>query len=69
MQTKLKALLLATAALGSFTGGALAQAPPAARTAPPVAAPLTPGQPAFGLTTRFKRAGRSALRVIAHHII
>jgi len=50
MQTKLKALLLATAALGSFTGGALAQAPPAARTAPPpVAAPLTPGQPAFDL--------------------
>ncbi len=51
MQTKLKALLLATAALGSSTGGALAQASPAARTAPPpVAAPLTPGQPAFGLS-------------------
>ncbi len=51
MQTKLKALLLATAALGAFAGRVLAQAPPAARTAPsPMAASATPGQPAFDLS-------------------
>ncbi len=52
MKTKLKAFLIATAAMGALAGGVLAQTPPPARTSPPppVAAPLTPAQPAFDLS-------------------
>ena len=49
MKTKLKAFLIATTAAGALAGGVVAQTPPPAP-APPVAAPLTPAQPAFDLS-------------------
>jgi hypothetical protein len=50
MKTKLKALLIATAAAGTVAGGVLAQTPPARTAPPPIAAPLAPAQPAFDLS-------------------
>lgn len=49
MKAKLKALLIATAAAATLAGSVWAQTPPPVRTAP-VAAPLTPAQPAFDLS-------------------
>ncbi len=50
MKTKLKALLIATAAAGTLAGGVLAQTPATRTAPPPVAAPLAPAQPAFDLS-------------------